>query len=326
MTEKFYSANLHEFLHRVERLFPNMICDADITNMIKQLPMLPEFPSIPRLETLHRDFDVLVNQYSPECQSQHSIYNLYISKIPPKTWTKLREMPEGRIASFKMDTLRKVLILMAELREDDKRHQDTYNRIHGVKDPEKKDQGGRKEEKHFAMGASGPGKILLELPFNFKEQREGLMKALAELDRKEATSKANRERREREKKENGNGGTPKREVKPKPKHSPKYTPPAQNPRYTPSSQIPPSNSSGRPGPSSSPPTYTPLPDSEELSKTKKRKILMAMMSSAVKDELKQHGNAKSVEEMAKDITKMLSVGQRTEERKEDKKGKGKAGG
>ena len=179
-------------------------------------------------------------------------------------------------------------------------------------------KGENSEEQSFAMG-NPRSALTVELPWDWKQQRVELHKILEELDRKEAASRANREKRGKGGKgEGGKGEGGKGQGKGQGGKGGKGegkggNPPKPPPKMSPPSQPVAGPSSSPAGPSSSPPTSQGVGDGDwPTSTNKKRKLLFSMVNSELK-------TGKSVEQICADIAKLAKDQGRDN-------GKGKEGG
>ena len=107
-----------EFLRRLEKTFPVYETDLCVRTQIEELPMLPEFPSAPRVFEYVCDLEYLFSRMNVGSYGATEPHLWLTSKIPSRTWDDCRTTSEKRSRTHTSDDLVDLLIELALEREN----------------------------------------------------------------------------------------------------------------------------------------------------------------------------------------------------------------
>ena len=144
-----------EVLQRLEKTFPVYETDLSVRTQIKELPMLPEFPSAARVSEYVCDLECLFSRMNVGSYGATEPHLWLMSKIPQRTWDDCRATFERKSRTHSYDELVDLLIELALERENDS-HMEKFLKKHlgrgGTPTPERGEGKGPKNSTNANQG------------------------------------------------------------------------------------------------------------------------------------------------------------------------------
>ena len=140
---------------RLEKTFPVYETDLSVRTQMKQLPMLPEFPSAARVSEYVCDLEYLFSRMNVGSYGATEPHLWLMSKIPSCTWDACRTTSERKSWTHTYDNLVDLLIELALERENDS-HMGEFLKKHlgrgGTSTPERGEGKGPKNPTNANQG------------------------------------------------------------------------------------------------------------------------------------------------------------------------------
>ena len=118
-----------EVLQRLEKPFPVYETDLSVRTQIEELPMLPDFPSAPRVSEYVCDLEYLFSRMNVGSYGATEPHLWLMSMIPQRTWDDCRATSERKSRTHSYDELVDPLIDLALERDNDS-HMEKFLKKH----------------------------------------------------------------------------------------------------------------------------------------------------------------------------------------------------